>query len=104
LGGLVDAEFQAAVGQQGVVLEYLDGRPVGHDPALVQDDGAPAQVHGHIQVMGGDDFGVLEGFEQFDDPPARVGVQAGSSITRMSGDMESTAAMATERFSPPDSL
>ncbi len=44
MGGLVDAEFQAAVGQQGVVLEYLDGRPLGHDPALVQDDGALAQV------------------------------------------------------------
>lgn len=41
-GAILHAQrlFQAAVGQHGVILEDLDARAVGHDPSLVQDNGA----------------------------------------------------------------
>ena len=57
--------------QEIVVIEDIGGRPIGHDRALVDDDGPLAQIDDHVEVVGGDDLGVMKTGQQFDQGPAR---------------------------------
>ena len=72
--------FQAALGQQGVVVEDLQGGPVGLDRPPVQDDGPLAELDHHVQIMAGEDFGVLEIAEQAHELAAGKRIEAAGRL------------------------
>ena len=54
-----------------------EGGAVGRDPAVIDHDGALAQIDNHVQIMGGDDLGVLECSQKFDEFSPRLWIQVG---------------------------
>jgi hypothetical protein len=56
-----EGSFKTAFMKKAFILKELHGRPVPCYTALMKDNGAFAQIHGHIQVMGSDDLCMMEG-------------------------------------------
>ena len=49
-----------AFGQKLFILENLHGRSVSLDLAIVNNNGAFAEVEHHVQIMGSNNFGMFE--------------------------------------------
>ena len=58
-------------------MEDLQGRPVGHDPALMDDDSAGAEIKDEVKIVGGDDPGVMEGGQKIYQPAPGCRIKAG---------------------------
>lgn len=69
--------FKTAFKKKIFVGENLQGRTVGRDGPLVQDNGALAHVQGHVQVVGGNDFCMFKTLEKTDETVTRQGVKVG---------------------------
>lgn len=50
--------------EERLVAENIQGWTVGHHLPLVQDDGARAQFEDHIEIMTGDDAGMMKVLQQ----------------------------------------
>src|SRR5512140_3685838 len=72
--------FQAAGVEEFVILQDVPGGAVGDDPARLQNDGAAAQVQNQVQVVGGDDQGMVEGLQQLDQLPPGLGIKIGTRL------------------------
>ena len=61
-------------------MKNIQGSAVGGDAAGPENDSARAQIQHHIEVMGGHNDGMFEGFEEFDQLPARTRVKIGGGF------------------------
>ena len=67
--------FEAMGGHQRLIVQNVLCRAIGHDGSGIKHDDARTDFNNQFQVMGGDDPGVLEGLEQFDQPATRPRIQ-----------------------------
>lgn len=72
--------FEMAALQEIGIMKDLQGRPVGHDLALMDDNGARAEVKNEIEVVGGDDPGVVKGGQEFDEAAAGGRIETGRRL------------------------
>lgn len=66
---------QSGAGHQGFVVEEGGGGAVGYDGAVSHDDGAGAGLAHEVEVVAGDDDGVVEVADLLDEETACVGVE-----------------------------
>ena len=76
-GSQTERFFEAARCQQLLIKHDVGSRAVGDDPSLTNDKCPLAQVHDHIQVVGGDDLGMSESLKQLDEGAAGSWIQVG---------------------------
>ena len=74
--------FQARLLQQGAVRKDVRNGGVRQNGAVLHHDAARAQVHDHVQVMGGDDLGMGELAQQADERAAGGGVQVRAGLVQ----------------------
>jgi len=76
--------FKAATGEEIFVLKKLQRWAVGSDLSLVKNNCPITQIRCHIQIVSGDNFCMMKGFQQRDQAAARLGIQAGSGSSFLS--------------------
>ena len=67
--------FQVACLHEITVFKDRLGWAIGHNLAVVDDDGSLAEVEDHVEIMGGNNLGVLKAIKQFDKAAPRLGVE-----------------------------
>jgi hypothetical protein len=67
--------FEAVFQHEGFIGEQVEGGAVGDDDAVVEEDGAGAELGDEFEIVGGDDFGDGEGLEEVFEFAAAAGVE-----------------------------
>jgi hypothetical protein len=72
--------FEAVFQHEGFIGEQVQGGAVGDDDAVVEEDGARAELGDEFEIVGGDDFGDGEGLEEVFEFAAATGVEVAGGL------------------------
>ena len=72
--------FQPVPEHQRLVSKKVRGRAIDNDLSPIHHDHPPAKFDHHLEIMGGDNTGVLEGPEKVHQPPPPAWIQIGGGL------------------------
>ena len=69
--------IEMAVSQKFFILKYVSCPSVSLNLSVIENNGAFAEIEHHIQIMGSNYFGMLEGFKHSDKLASSLGIKTG---------------------------
>ena len=69
--------FEPVRDHERLVVQHINRRPFGHDPASIHHEHAGTDLNDQFQIVRGDDAGVREAPKPSDQPPSATWIEVG---------------------------